>query len=164
MIDLKKVDKTQNEDKMRRPDWTEYFMEVTKVVAKRSTCLRRSVGAILVKKYQILATGYNGSPKEMKHCQDLGGCLREKLKIPSGERHEICRAVHAEQNAIIQAAVNGVNISGSTLYCTNHPCSICAKIIINAEIKEIYIENDYQDKLAKKLLKEAKIKVNILDK
>ncbi len=143
---------------MERLDWNEYFMEITKVVAKRSTCIRRKVGAILVRDKQILATGYNGSPKNLEHCQSKG-CLRQKLNIPSGQRHEICRAVHAEQNAVIQAAVNGVSIKNAVLYCTNFPCSICAKILVNAEIKKIYIADDYQDDLSKQILQEAGIDV-----
>ncbi len=143
---------------MKRLNWHEYFMEITKVVAKRSTCLRRQVGAIIVKNKQILSTGYNGSPKGLEHCESRG-CLREELKIPSGQRHEICRAVHAEQNAVIQAAVNGVSISGAVLYCTNSPCSICAKILVNAEITKIYIADDYEDNLAKQILQEAGIEL-----
>ena len=143
---------------MERLDWNEYFMEITKVVAKRSTCIRRKVGAILVRDKQILATGYNGSPKNLEHCQSKG-CLRQELNIPSGQRHEICRAVHAEQNAVIQAAVNGVSIKNAVLYCTNFPCSICAKILVNAEIKKIYIADDYQDDLSKQILQEAGIDV-----
>ncbi len=143
---------------MNRLDWNEYFMEIAKVVAKRSTCLRRQVGAILVRDKQILATGYNGSPKNLEHCQTKG-CLRQELGIPSGQRHEICRAVHAEQNAVIQAAVNGVSIKNAILYCTNFPCSICAKILVNAEVKKIYIADDYQDDLSKQILQEAGIDV-----
>ncbi|RLF35737.1 MAG: cytidine deaminase, partial [Thermoplasmata archaeon] len=109
-----------------RPSYDEYFMEMAHVVAKRSTCLRRKVGAILVKDKHILSTGYNGAPKGLKHCSEVG-CLREKLRVPSGQRHELCRGLHAEQNAIIQAAVFGVSIEGSTLYCTNAPCVVCAK-------------------------------------
>ncbi len=143
---------------MKRLEWHQYFMEITKVVAKRSTCLRRQVGAIIVKNKQILSTGYNGSPKGLEHCK-VKGCLRQELQIPSGQRHEICRAVHAEQNAVIQAAVNGVSISGAELYCTNSPCSICAKILVNAEIKKIYVADDYQDDLAKQILQEAGVEL-----
>lgn len=146
---------------MTRPSWLAYFMDICKIVSKRSTCTRRDVGAVIVRDNQILATGYNGAPKGLAHCE-IKGCLREQLKIPSGQRHEICRASHAEQNAIVQAAVNGISIKGSTLYCTTHPCSICAKLIINSEIKEIFILEDYTDDLSKKLLKESKIKINIL--
>ncbi len=144
--------------KHKRPSWDEYFIEVARLVSKRSTCLRRSVGAVLVKDKRILATGYNGAPRGLKHCLDTG-CLREKLKIPSGERHELCRALHAEQNALIQASLYGVSVKDSTLYSTNQPCVICAKMLINAGIKEIVISDGYPDKMAMDFLKEAKIKV-----
>jgi len=133
-------------------------MDITHLVSKRSTCLRRQVGAILVKDKKILATGYNGAPSKLNHCLDIG-CLREKMGIPSGERHELCRGLHAEQNAIIQAAYHGVEIRGSTLYCTNHPCIICSKMIINAGIRRVVFEEGYADELAKKMLKESGIKV-----
>jgi len=141
-----------------RPSFDDYFMEMAHVVAKRSTCLRRKVGALLVKDRHILSTGYNGAPKGLKHCSETG-CLREQLGIPPGERHEICRGLHAEQNAIIQAAVFGVSIKDSTLYCTNAPCSVCAKMLINAGVKEIIFEDEYPDELAMQMLKEAKIKI-----
>jgi len=134
-------------------------MEVAELVSKRSTCLRRSTGAIIVNEKRILATGYNGPPQGLLHCDELGGCLRERLSIPSGERHELCRAVHAEQNAIIQAAKLGINIDGATLYVTNYPCFICAKMLINAGIKKIVYKEGYPDKWAKNILEEAKIKV-----
>jgi dCMP deaminase len=146
-----------------RPSWEEYFMDITHLVAKRSTCLRRHVGAVLVKDKKILATGYNGSPSGLEHCLDIG-CLREKLSIPSGERHELCRGLHAEQNAIIQAAYHGVQIRGATLYCTNHPCIICSKMIINAGIQRIIYEEGYADALAKQMLKESKVKVEKFDR
>jgi dCMP deaminase len=139
-----------------RPGWDAYFMEITRLVSSRSTCLRRHVGALLVKDKMILATGYNGAPKGLAHCLDLG-CLREQLGIPSGERHELCRGLHAEQNAIIQAAFHGVSIRGATLYCTNHPCIICSKMLINAGIEKIIFEAGYPDKLADDMLKEAGI-------
>lgn len=141
-----------------RPSWDEYFLEMSKLVAKRSTCLRRSVGAVLVKDKRILATGYNGAPRGLKHCIDMG-CMRERLKIPSGERHELCRALHAEQNALIQASLYGISVAGSTLYATNQPCVICAKMLINAGIKEIVIVAGYPDKMAADFLKQAKIKI-----
>jgi dCMP deaminase len=143
---------------MKRPSWQEYFMEITRLVARRSTCLRRAVGAVLVVDKRILATGYNGAPSGLAHCSEVG-CLREKNQIPSGERHELCRGLHAEQNAIIQAAYHGIRIQGSTLYCTNHPCVICAKMIINAGIQEIIYESGYGDDLARGLFKEAGISV-----
>lgn len=133
-------------------------MKIAHIVKLRSTCLRRKVGAVLVKDNRILATGYNGAPKGLPHCS-LVGCLREQLKIPSGERHELCRGLHAEQNAIIQAAVFGVSTKGSTLYCTTFPCIICAKMIINAEIKEIVYDGEYEDEFSKRILNEAGIKI-----
>jgi len=142
----------------RRPSWDEYFLEVAGLVAKRSTCLRRMVGAVLVKDKRILATGYNGAPSGLPHCIDVG-CLRQKLKVPSGERHELCRALHAEQNALIQASLYGVSTLGSTLYATNQPCVICAKMLINAGIKEIVIAEGYPDKMAMDFLKAAKVKI-----
>ena len=142
----------------KRPSWDEYFLEMAKLVAKRSTCLRRSVGAVLVKDKRILATGYNGAPSGLRHCIDIG-CMRQKLKIPSGERHELCRALHAEQNALIQASLYGISVAGSTLYATNQPCVICAKMLINAGIKEIVIAAGYPDKMAESFLKQAKIKI-----
>jgi dCMP deaminase len=146
-----------------RPSWEEYFVDITHLVAKRSTCLRRQVGAILVKDKKILATGYNGAPSRLEHCLDTG-CLREKLGIPSGERVELCRGLHAEQNAIIQAAYHGVRIQGATLYTTLHPCIICSKMIINAGIERIVYEEGYSDKLAEKMLKESRIKVAKFDR
>lgn len=144
-----------------RPNWQEYFMEIAHVVAKRSTCIRRKVGAVLVKDNQILATGYNGVPVGVEHCADIG-CLRAKLNVPSGERHELCRGLHAEQNAIIQAAVHGIKIKGATLYCTNRPCVVCSKMLINAGIQEVFIAEDYPDKLAEEMFAAAGIKAILL--
>jgi dCMP deaminase len=141
-----------------RPSYDEYFMEMAYVVSKRSTCLRRKVGAILVKNKHILSTGYNGAPKGLKHCSGVG-CLREKLNVPPGERHELCRGLHAEQNVIIQAAVFGTSIKDSVLYCTNTPCVVCVKMLINAGVKEIVFSGEYPDELAKKMLDESKIKI-----
>ena len=141
-----------------RPSYDEYFMEMAHVVAKRSTCLRRKVGAILVKEKHILSTGYNGAPKGHKHCSETG-CLRENLNIPSGQRHELCRGLHAEQNAIIQAAVFGVSIKGSVLYCTNTPCVVCVKMLINAGVTEIIYSGEYPDDLAKRMLEESTLKI-----
>ncbi len=143
---------------MPRPDWDEYFMEITRLVSRRSTCIRRQVGAVLVKEKHILATGYNGSPAGIAHCLDVG-CLREKMGIPSGERHELCRGLHAEQNAIIQAARHGTNINGSSLYCTNMPCIICSKMIINAGITRIVYAEGYADQLAIEMIAESGIEV-----
>jgi len=143
---------------MARPSWDEYFMEITGLVAKRSTCLRRQVGAVLVKDRNILATGYNGSPSGVPHCLDVG-CLREKLGVPSGVRHELCRGLHAEQNAIIQAAKHGTNIDGATLYCNTMPCIICTKMVINAGIKRVVYEIGYADTLAAEMIAESGVKI-----
>lgn len=141
---------------MARPTWDQYFIDITHLVATRSTCLRRQVGALLVKDRNILATGYNGSPSGIRHCEETG-CLRERMKVPSGERHELCRGLHAEQNAIIQAARHGVNIDGSTLYCNTMPCSICTKMLINAGIRRIVYDTGYADDLAREMVAEAGI-------
>ena len=146
-----------------RPSYDEYFMEMAYIVSKRSTCIRRKVGAILVKDKHILSTGYNGAPKGHKHCS-IEGCLREKNNVPSGERHEICRGLHAEQNVIIQASVFGVPIKNSILYCTNTPCIVCAKMLINAGIKEIVFSGEYPDYLAKQMLNESNIKLRKIKK
>ena len=146
-----------------RPSWHQYFIDMAYLAGTRSTCLRRQVGAIIVKDNQILSTGYNGAPKHIRHCA-ITGCLREQLNVPSGERHELCRGVHAEQNAVIQAAINGTSIRGASLYCTNQPCVICSKILINAEIKTIYISETYEDILAQELLAEAEVEMNIIDR
>ena len=146
-----------------RPGWDEYFMEMAELTAKRSTCLRRQVGAVIVQEKHIIATGYNGAPRGLEHCsQREGGCLRQQLGIPSGERHELCRALHAEQNAIIQAATLAQSIEGATIYVTNQPCSICAKMIINAGIRRIVVRDGYPDKMAQEMLKEANLAVEIL--
>lgn len=141
-----------------RPSWDDYFMEIADVVATRSTCVRRRVGAILVKDKRILATGYNGAPAGIQHCGEAG-CLREKLEIPSGERHELCRGLHAEQNAIIQCAVHGVNLQGAVLYSTTQPCVLCSKMLINAGIKTIVFRGSYPDELSLSLLREAGIEL-----
>ena len=141
-----------------RPTWDTYFMDITVLVAKRSTCTRRAVGAVVVRDKRILTTGYNGAPSGISHC-GVVGCLRERLNITSGQRHELCRGIHAEQNAIIQAAFHGVSIRGATLYCTNLPCSICVKMLINAGITEIVYQDGYPDPLAENLLREAQIRV-----
>ena len=142
-----------------RPEWDDYFLDIVGLIAKRATCLRRCVGAALVRDRRILSTGYNGAPSGLRHCLEIG-CLREQNHIPSGERHELCRGLHAEQNAIIQAALHGVSVKGATLYCTNQPCIICAKMIINAGIVRIVVEGDYRDRLAEEMLAEANIEVN----
>jgi dCMP deaminase len=145
-------------DVHNRPSWKTYFMDIACLVAKRSTCTRRAVGAIIVKDRRVLSTGYNGVPSHITHCVDVG-CLREKMQVPSGERHELCRGIHAEQNAIIQAAYHGVSIKGAALFCTNQPCSICAKMIINAGISRIIYQSGYADPLAIEMLDEAEVEL-----
>lgn len=145
-----------------RPAWEIYFMDITELVARRSTCTRRSVGAIIVKDKRILSTGYNGAPSGVRHCIDVG-CLREDLNVASGQRHELCRGIHAEQNAIIQAALHGVSIKDATLYCTNLPCAICAKMIINAGIKKIIYLSGYADQMSAEMLNEAGVDVSKLE-
>lgn len=141
-----------------RPSWDTYFMDITCLVAKRTTCLRRAVGAVIVKDRRLLSTGYNGAPSNVRHCAEVG-CLRQQLNVPSGERHELCRGIHAEQNAIIQAAYHGVSIKGGTLFCTTQPCSICAKMIINAGIVRIVYQDGYADPLAIEMLAEAGVEL-----
>lgn len=142
-----------------RPSWDSYFMQMAELTSKRSTCLRRKVGAIIVKDRHIIATGYNGAPRGIPHCDEKGGCYRQQHNVPSGQRHELCRALHAEQNAIIQAATLGQSIEGATIYITHQPCVICAKMIINAGIKRIIVKEGYPDELAVEILQEAGIKV-----
>jgi len=147
---------------INRPSWEAYFMDIAVLVAKRSTCKRRSVGAVIVKDKRILSTGYNGAPAGIRHCIEVG-CLREELNVPSGEKHELCRGIHAEQNAIIQAAYHGVTIKDAILFCTNLPCSICAKMIINAGIRKIYYQSGYADQMSSDMIKEAGIDMIKLD-
>ncbi len=146
-----------------RPSWEAYFMDIAALVAKRSTCLRRMVGAAVVKNKRILATGYNGAPTGIRHCIEVG-CLRQQMNVASGERHELCRGIHAEQNAIIQAAFHGVSIKDASLFCTNLPCSICAKMIINAGIKKIYYRDGYADLMSTEMLAEAGIEVILFNR
>ena len=146
----------------KRPSWDEYFSRIVVEVSKRATCLRRQVGAILVNEKRMLSTGYNGAPSGIVHCSKRR-CLREAHGVPSGERHELCRGLHAEMNAIIQAATYGVNINGSTLYSTTFPCSLCAKMLINAGIIRIVAQGDYADALAKEMLSEAGVKLELYD-
>lgn len=140
-----------------RPDWNTYFMEIAQIVASRATCIRRSVGAVIIREKQILTTGYNGAPKHLPHCTEKT-CLRNTQNIESGTMHELCRGVHAEQNAIIQAAYHGIAIDNAQMYVTTQPCSICTKMIINAGIREVYFKTSYNDPLALKLMQEARIK------
>ena len=151
------MDKNMTEQPYR-PSWDAYFMDITFLVAKRSTCLRRAVGSLVVKDKRILSTGYNGAPTGIRHCAETG-CLRQTMNVASGERHELCRGIHAEQNAIIQAAYHGVSIKGATLFCTNLPCSICAKMIINAGITTIRYHSGYADAMSKEMLDEAGIDI-----
>ncbi len=146
-----------------RASWDEYFMEIAEIVKTRSTCLRRQVGAVIVKDNRILTTGYNGAPSGISHCTDLGYCERERLNIPSGQRHELCMALHAEQNAIIQAANVGVSTKGATLYVTLQPCVICAKMAVNAGIVKIVYKGSYPDELSMRILKEANIELVIME-
>jgi dCMP deaminase len=139
---------------MSRLPWPNYFMEIAFLVAERSTCLRRKVGAVAVKDKRILATGYNGAPSGLAHCLETG-CLRQKIGVPSGERHELCRGLHAEQNVIIQAAVHGIPLSGADFYCTDQPCLICVKMLINCNVKTIYFAQGYPDQLAVSMLNES---------
>lgn len=141
-----------------RPSWDQYFMKITSDVSERATCVKRKVGAIIVKGRRILSSGYNGAPKGFIHCSERG-CLRKEMKVPSGQRHELCRGLHAEQNAIIQAAVHGVKIEGGTLYCTYQPCVICVKMMINAGIKRLVYGGGYPDQLAQDMLKESEVEV-----
>ncbi|MGI6737106.1 MAG: deoxycytidylate deaminase [Anaerovoracaceae bacterium] len=147
----------------KRPSWDEYFMEMAELAATRSTCLRRQVGAAIVQDKHVIATGYNGAPSGIPHCAERGGCMREQLGIPSGERHELCRALHAEQNAIIQAATLAQSIEGATMYVTNQPCIICAKMIINAGIRRVVVKDGYPDEFAVEMLEEAGLKIIMLE-
>ena len=146
----------------QRPSWDVYFMAIAGMVRQRSTCLRRKVGAVIVKDKRILATGYNGAPKGMKHCAETG-CLRERDEVPAGQRHELCRGIHAEQNAIVQAAAFGVSIQDSTLYCTHFPCVLCTKVIINAGIRRLVVREAYPDRLSQAMLDEVDIEVSLID-
>lgn len=143
---------------MERPSWDEYFIQITELVASRSTCMRRSVGAVIVKNRHILATGYNGAPSGVSHC-NVTGCLRASMNIPSGERHELCRGTHAEQNAIVQAAKHGTPIEGATIYVNTKPCSICSKMIINSGIKRVCYLGDYSDEMSEGMMREAGIEM-----
>lgn len=143
---------------MTRPAWNEYFMKITQDVSERATCIKRQVGAIIVKDNRILSTGYNGAPKGFDHCSEKT-CIRKQMNLPSGQRHELCRGMHAEQNAITQAAVYGAQIDGATMYCNYQPCAICVKMIINAGIKKLVYSGGYPDELARQMLEESKLVV-----
>jgi len=146
-----------------RKSWDQYFMEMALLVGSRATCLRRMVGAVIVKEKRVLSTGYNGAPAGFKHCKETG-CLRDRLNVPSGEKHELCRGIHAEQNAVVQAARFGVHIKGSTVYTTTYPCVICAKILINAGINRVVYLGQYRDSLSEQMLvEESKIELVAYD-
>lgn len=144
-----------------RTSWDDYFLNLAAAVSSRSTCLRRQVGAVAVRSNHILSTGYNGAPSGLAHCLEIG-CLRDKLKVPSGERHELCRASHAEMNCITQAAKTGTALEGATIYCTHQPCVLCVKLIINVHIKRVVYRNPYPDEMALGMLKEADIQVCVI--
>lgn len=152
-----------DDDINKRPEWDMYFLRIAGVARERSTCMKRSVGAVIVKDKRILATGYNGAPAGLEHCS-VTGCLRTQMDVPSGERHELCRGLHAEQNAIIQAAATGVAIEGATLYCNYLPCVICTKMIINARIKRVVFTSYYPDDLAIQMLTQSKIQLDLFKK
>ncbi|MBN2498396.1 MAG: dCMP deaminase family protein [Deltaproteobacteria bacterium] len=141
-----------------RPDWHSYFMDFARLAQRRSTCLRRKVGAVIVKDRMVLATGYNGAPKGVRHCAEVG-CIRQLQNVPSGQRHELCRGLHAEQNAIIQAAFHGVQIQGGVMYCTFRPCIICIKMIVNAGLTKVYFLGEYDDALARDMATEAGVEL-----
>ncbi len=145
-----------------RPSWQKYFIDMAYLVSTRSTCLRRKVGAVIVKNNQVISTGYNGAPKSVPHCS-VTGCLRQQMNVPSGQRHELCRGVHAEQNAIVQAAVNGTSIQNAELYCTTQPCIICAKMIINSEIKRVFVAESYNDEMSLEMLTQANVELIKVD-
>ena len=147
----------------KRPDWDEYFLKMAYLVAERSTCLRHHVGAVIVRDKRILTTGYNGAARGVKDCLVLG-CLRDKQNIPSGEKHEICRAIHAEQNSIIQAGLHGINIAGSTIYCTHPPCILCAKMIVNARIRTFITGGSYADRTFEELFRESGVRYKAISK
>lgn len=162
MRPLKSVSKKTKQELVRaRPNWNQYFMQIAQVAASRSTCLRRNVGAILVRDKTVLATGYNGAPSGLSHCAEVG-CLRNEYKVPSGERHELCRALHAEQNTITQAACHGVSVEGADIYTTHLPCSLCLKMLLNIKIGTIYYLQGYPDQLAEQMIKDTGIRVEKL--
>jgi len=144
-----------------RPSWDEYFMRIASEVARRTTCLRREIGSVVVRDKRILATGYNGAPSGLRHCAEIG-CLREELNVPSGERHELCRALHAEMNALLQGARHGIGMEGGTLYSTHVPCSLCCKMIINSGIVRVVAAEDYPDPFGRAMLAEAGIALDIV--
>ena len=155
--------KKNNYQPYKRPSWDEYFMKMAYLAAERSTCIRHHVGAVIVKGNHIISSGYNGAAAKVKDCIELG-CLRYQMGIASGTRHEICRAIHAEQNAIIQAALHGASTEGATIYCTHSPCIICAKMVVNAKIKRFVTANRYPDKSYEELFSEAGVEFTVIDR
>jgi dCMP deaminase len=150
-----------NPESPPRKSWDEYFMAIARLVSERSTCLRRHVGAVLVRDKRLLCTGYNGAPAGMRHCSEAG-CLRSELAIPAGERIEICRGIHAEQNALVQAAAFGISVAGATLYCTHEPCVTCGKMLVNSRIREFVVGERYPDDFGRRLLEEAGVSVRMM--
>ena len=148
--------------KPKRPSWDSYFISIAELISQRSTCLRRHVGAVVVKDKRILATGYNGAPAGFKHCSEVG-CIRATRDIPSGERHELCRGIHAEQNAVVQAAAFGVSIRDAAVYSTHFPCVLCTKLLINAGVRRLVVRETYPDELSEAMLKEAKVEISIVE-
>jgi dCMP deaminase len=148
---------------IRRPDFDEYILKIASVVAERSTCRRHHMGAVAVRDKHILTTGYNGAPAGQKDCLELG-CIRDEMNIASGEKQETCRAIHAEQNVIIQAALHGISLEGSTIYCTHTPCVLCAKMLVNARIKRFVSFNKYSDDAFIELFDEAGITFDIKER
>ena len=147
---------------MNRPDWNHYFMKFALLASERSSCERRKVGAIAVKDKRILATGYNGAPSGLKHCQEIGGCWRQQNNISSGQRREVCRAVHSEQNIIIQAAIHGISLRGCDIYCNLTPCSDCAKMLISLGVKTFFYLERYPDDLIDKMLLDDGCMMNLI--
>ena len=145
----------KDSNKSSRPSWQRYFMDIALLAAKRSTCERRQVGAVAVKENRILAVGYNGAPSGMKHCAELGGCLRKFHNIPSGERRDLCRAIHAEQNLLVQAAIHGISLQGCDIYCNCSPCSDCTKMLISLGVKRFYYLERYPDTLVDQFVEDA---------
>lgn len=143
---------------MTRPSWEEYFMSIARQVAMRSTCLRRQVGCVIIIEKRIVSTGYNGAPSGLPHCEDVG-CVRESSGVASGERHELCRGLHAEQNAIIQAAMHGTAVRGGTVFCTHKPCILCTKMLINAGARRVYYAEGYEDTMSDEMAREAKMEL-----
>ena len=145
--------------------WDHRFMELAKTIGSWSSCYQsnRRIGAVIVRDKRILTTGYNGAPAGIESCADREECMRRTLNIPSGTKHELCYAIHAEQNAIIQAAKIGVNTEGATIYITLQPCVICAKMLVNAGIKRIVFKGEYPDELSKAILEEADVELVVMD-